>query len=249
MQPEPSYPRLQKYIAQCGISSRRHAEELILAGRVRVNGQVVDTLGSRVRPGDAVALDDRLIEPEARRIVILYHKPLGEVCTADDPQGRVTVLDRFKSLGLRVYPVGRLDYDSEGALLLTNDGALTERLLHPRHTVKKVYLARVEGLVDPAKLRALSVGVDIGDAVTAPADVRLIRQTDTESVLLFTIHEGRNRQIRRMAEAVGHRVLKLRRVQFGPVQLGNLARGEWRELDGGEIARLYDAAKPDGNCD
>lgn len=240
MQTEQTGVRLQKYLAQCGAASRRHAEEMIVAGRVAVNGALVGELGTRVQPGDVVMLDGRPVQPEQRHVVILYHKPMGEVSTADDPQGRPTVLDKFRDYGVRLYPIGRLDYDSEGVLLLTNDGALTERLLHPRHIVEKTYLARLDGLISQTAIESLRRGVDIGDGVTSPAAVRLIRQTDTESVVLVTIHEGRNRQIRRMAEAAGYRVLKLRRVQFGPINLGDLQRGDWRELAREEVDRLYE---------
>jgi pseudouridine synthase len=215
---------------------------MITAGRVSVNGAVVDELGARVAAGDEVALDGRLVQPEASHVVIAYHKPMGEIATSSDPLGRATVMDRFRDYPARLYPIGRLDYDSEGLLLLTNDGALTERLLHPRHGVIKTYLARISGGITQSALERLRAGVDIGDGQTAPADARLIRRSQSESVLLMSIHEGRNRQVRRMCEAVGFPVTRLRRVRFGPIQLGELKRGGWRELTAAEIESLRSAA-------
>ena len=230
--------RLQKYLASCGIASRRQAEEIISAGRVTINGIVADKPGILVTPGDVVAVDGKPVAPEERKVVILYHKPYGEVSTVSDPEGRPTVLDKFRDIGVRLYPIGRLDWDSEGALLLTNDGDLANKLTHPRYEIEKTYLARLEGQIDNEKVMSLRRGVTLSDGMTAPADARLIRQTETESVLLITIHEGRNRQIRRMAEAVGHRVLKLRRVRFASVDIGALKRGEWRTLMDEEVQTL-----------
>lgn len=230
--------RLQKYMAHCGVASRRHAEELITNGHVSVNGVVTKELGTKVTTTDEVRVRGEIVTPETKRAVILYHKPAGEVCAAYDPEGRPTVLDKFRAYPVRLYPVGRLDWDSEGVLLLTNDGALTEKLLHPRYKVEKTYLARLQGLISHSAIMNLRQGVDIGDGMTAPAKVLLIRTTDTESVLLITIREGRNRQIRRMAEAVGLPVLKLRRVKFATVDLGELERGAWRELTAEEIEKL-----------
>ncbi|GHU65671.1 pseudouridine synthase [Clostridia bacterium] len=235
--------RLQKYLAMCGIGSRRRCETLITDSRVSVNGAVVSELGSRVGTGDTVTLDGREVKPETERVVILYHKPMGEIVTSSDPMGRATVMDHFRDYPLRLYPIGRLDYDSEGLLLLTNDGALTERLLHPRHEVAKTYLTRVAGDMTETALTSLRKGVDIGDGLAAPADAHVIRRTHSESVLLMTIHEGRNRQVRRMCEAVGFPVTKLRRVQFGPIQLGELKRGQWRELTVSEVQALGDAVR------
>lgn len=230
--------RLQKYMALCGVASRRKSEEMITAGRVAVNGETVQTLGTQVAEGDVVAVDGQVITPEARKVYILYHKPFGEVSTANDPQGRPTVLDRFRDLPERLYPVGRLDFDSEGLLLLTNDGELTQRMLHPSREVDKTYLARVGGELELPAIRALRQGVMLDGQKTSPAEVRVIRRTDAETVALVTIHEGRNRQVRRMFEAVGRTVWMLRRVRFGPLELGGLARGQWRELTEEEVAQL-----------
>jgi len=230
--------RLQKYLALCGVASRRNSEALMLAGRVTVDGVVAGTLGMQVEEGQTVCVDGKLVQPEVRKYYILYHKPMGEVSTASDPEGRPTVLHRFRDIDARLYPVGRLDYDSEGLLLLTNDGDLTQRLLHPSHEVDKTYLARVEGVPTPETLRRLQAGVPLDGHMTAPAKARVIRQGEEDAVVLVTLHEGRNRQVRRMFEALGHRVLLLRRVQFGPLQLGGLKRGQWRELTEAEVERL-----------
>ena len=230
--------RLQKYLAGCGAASRRKCEEFITAGRVTVNGAVVTELGTQVEEGDAVTLDGKPMLPEEKKYYILYHKPMGEVCTASDPQGRATVLDRFRDFPVRLFPVGRLDFDSEGLLLLTNDGEMMQRMLHPSREVDKTYLARVDGDVSLEAIRRLRAGILLDERMTAPAEVRVIRRTGVETVVLVTIHEGRNRQVRRMFDAVGHTVLLLRRVKFGPLEMGELKRGQWRELTEEELARL-----------
>ena len=231
--------RLQKYMAECGVASRRRAEEMILEGKVTVNGVLIDQMGVQVQEGDEVRVEGRLIRPEGEKRYVMYHKPAGEVTTVSDPEGRAAVLDHFRDYPVRLYPVGRLDYDSEGLLLLTNDGALTERMLHPSHLVEKTYLARVTGQVSMDSVRQLRAGVMLDDHKTAPAKVRIIKEETFATVVLVTIHEGRNRQVRRMFEALGHRVLQLRRVKFGPLELGDLPRGQWRELTAEEVRRLH----------
>lgn len=232
--------RLQKYMAMCGVAARRKCEEMIAAGRVRVNGRTVDRMGTQVEEGDRVELDGELLLPQTRMRYILYHKPMGEVTTVADDKGRDTVMDRFRDLPERVYPVGRLDYDSEGLLLLTNDGELAQRLTHPRCEVDKTYLARISGSPDDEAIERLRRGVYMqGDARrTYPARVRVVRRDAFSTDVMVTIHEGRNRQVRRMFEAVGHKVLLLRRVRFGPLSLDGLRRGEWRELTQEEIDSL-----------
>ena len=230
--------RLQKYLALCGVASRRRAEEMIAQGLVQVNGQTICEMGVQVGEGDEVRVRGEVVIPEAKKHYILYHKPMGEVTTVSDPEGRATVMDRFRDYPARLYPVGRLDYDSEGLLLLTNDGDLAERMLHPSREVEKLYLARVTGDVSLEEIRTLRAGVLLDGRKTSPAAVRIIKRETFATVLLITIHEGRNRQVRRMVEAVGHKVLLLRRVKFGPLELGNLARGEWRELTEAEIEKL-----------
>ena len=230
--------RLQKYMAECGVASRRRAEEMILEGKVTVNGVLIDQMGVQVQEGDEVRVEGRLIRPEGEKRYVMYHKPAGEVTTVSDPEGRAAVLDHFRDYPVRLYPVGRLDYDSEGLLLLTNDGALTERMLHPSHLVEKTYLARVTGQVSPEALCRLRGGVMLDDHKTAPAKARIVKEETFATVVLVTIHEGRNRQVRRMFEELGHKVLQLRRVRFGPLELGDLPRGKWRELTTEEVRRL-----------
>ena len=232
--------RLQKYMALCGVAARRKCEEIIASGRVRVNGQVIDQMGAQVEEGDVVELDGAVITPQEQKRYILYHQPAGEVTTVSDEKGRETVMDRFRDFPERIYPVGRLDYDSEGLLLLTNDGELAQRLTHPSCEVDKVYLARVSGNPTNEEIGRLRRGVFMeGDERrTYPAQVRVVRDESLFSDILVTIHEGRNRQVRRMFDAVGHKVLLLRRVRFGPLELGDLKRGQWRELTKEEIARL-----------
>ena len=232
--------RLQKYMAMCGVAARRKCEEIILSGRVKVNGQVVDQMGTQVEEGDVVELDGQVIAIQEQKRYIIYHKPAGEVTTVSDDKGRETVMDRFADFPERIYPVGRLDYDSEGLLLLTNDGEMAQRLTHPSCEVDKVYLARVTGNPSNEAIDRMRRGVYMeGDERrTYPAEVRVIRDEALFSDILVTIHEGRNRQVRRMFDAVGHKVLLLRRVRFGTLELGALRRGEWRELTSEEIKAL-----------
>ena len=233
--------RLQKYMAMCGVAARRKCEEIIGAGRVSVNGQVITEMGTQVEENDEVRVDGVLIRPEEEKRYVLYHKPAGEVTTVSDEKGRETVMDRFRDFPVRLYPVGRLDYDSEGLLLLTNDGELAQRLTHPSCEVDKVYLARVTGNPSNEAIDRLRRGVYMeGDQrKTYPAEVRVVRDESLFSDIVVTIHEGRNRQVRRMFDAVGHKVLLLRRIRFGCVELGDLRRGQWRELTQEEIDALH----------
>ncbi|NLM86904.1 MAG: rRNA pseudouridine synthase [Clostridiales bacterium] len=230
--------RLQKYLASCGVASRRKAEEMIAQGLVSVNGQVVREMGVLVAPGDEVMVEGRRVVPEEEKRYILYYKPVGEVTTVSDPRGRPTVLDHFRDYPVRVFPVGRLDFDSEGLLILTNDGELTQRLTHPSHEVEKRYIARVSNQLSEESLYRLRNGVMIDDRKTAPAKVSVLRKDPFSTDILISIHEGRNRQIRRMVEAVGHEVVRLKRVQYGKLTLGDLERGQWRELTMDEVALL-----------
>ncbi len=231
--------RLQKYLAQSGVASRRRAEELIAAGHVSVNGRTVTEMGVQVdETRDSVAVDGRRVRLESEKHYIAYYKPVGEVTTADDPEGRETVMDKFRDYPVRLFPVGRLDFDSEGLLLLTNDGDMMNRLLHPSHEVPKVYLCMVSNHLTEEELRRLRAGVMLDGRLTSPAQVRVVREEAFSTSVLVTIHEGRNRQVRRMFEAVDHQVLALRRVGFGPIQLGDLPRGRWRRLTEAEIRAL-----------
>ena len=230
--------RLQKYLASCGVASRRAAEKMIADGRVSVDGQTITEMGQQVEIGQDIRVDGRLVTPEPEKRYILYHKPAGEVSTASDPEGRATVLDKFRDFPVRLYPVGRLDYDSEGLLLLTNDGALTERMLHPSMEVEKTYLARVSNELTPDEARRLEAGVIVDGRKTARAKVKILGVKGLYTDVLITIHEGRNRQVRKMVEQVGHQVVLLRRIRFGPLKLGDLPRGMWRELNSDEIRAL-----------
>ena len=232
--------RLQKYMAASGVASRRASEKLIAEGHVAVNGVTVTEMGTQVdETRDRVTVDGKPIRPETDKHYLAYYKPLGEVTTSSDPEGRDTVMDKFRDYPVRLFPVGRLDFDSEGLLLLTNDGDLMQRLLHPSHEVPKIYLCKVSNQVTEEELRRLRAGVTLDDGrLTSPAEVRLIRREAFDSVVLVTIHEGRNRQVRRMFERIGHEVVALRRVGFGPIALGDLPRGQWRKLTDAEIRRL-----------
>jgi 23S rRNA pseudouridine2605 synthase len=223
--------RLNAYLARAGVSSRRGAEELIRSGRVRVNGQVAG-LATFVERGDAVELDGERLEPEELSFVLL-HKPPGVVTTARDPQGRRTVVD-VVGHERRVVPVGRLDADTTGALLLTNDGPLAHRLMHPRYGIEKVYVADVEGQPSPEAIRALAEGVELDDRRTAPARVRRL----ASSTLELALHEGRKHQVKRMCEAVGHPVRRLHRREYAGLTVEGLAPGAWRELRAEEVEVL-----------
>ena len=231
--------RLQKYLAICGVASRRTSEKYILDGHVAVNGNIISEMGIQVdETKDIVTVDGIRILPETEKHYIAYNKPVGEVTTVSDPEGRATVMDKFADYPVRLFPVGRLDYDSEGLLLLTNDGDMMNRVLHPSHEVIKTYWTKISSHVTKEEISALRKGVMIDGKLTSPASVRLIRENTFDTVLLISIHEGRNRQVRKMAEAIGHKVISLRRVGFGPVLLGNLPTGMWRPLSRDEIEKL-----------
>ncbi len=226
--------RLNAYVARAGIASRRGAEELIRAGRVRVNGEIAG-LATFVERSDRVELDGQLLELEALAYVLL-HKPVSVVTTAKDPHGRPTVVD-LVDIPQHIVPVGRLDADTTGALLLTNDGPLSHRLMHPRYEVDKVYEVEVEGEPDDVALRSLAEGVELEDGLTAPAGVRRLGAARLE----LTLHEGRKHQVKRMCEAVGHPVLRLHRREYAGLTLEGIAPGEWRELTAAEVVALQAA--------
>jgi pseudouridine synthase len=244
--------RLQKFLARAGVASRRHAEELIAAGLVTVNGEVVREQGVRVRPGDdEVRVRGKLIQVLGdAHLYLMMNKPINTMTTTNDPEGRRTVLDLLPErwASRRVYPVGRLDWDSEGLLLLTDDGALTLRLTHPRYALPKEYIALVEGEPESAALRRLERGLllDGETRPTSPAQVRPLRVEGGDTWISVEIHEGRNRQVRRMFDAIGHEVLRLRRVRIGPLSLGGLESGETRELRPDEVAALRAAVGLEG---
>jgi pseudouridine synthase len=266
--------RLQKILSQAGVASRRAAEKLIVDGRVSVNGETVRELGTKAEPSDDIRVDGRRVRSAERKRYILLNKPTGYVTTRSDPQRRKTVLDLLGGVREYVYPVGRLDYDTEGLLLLTNDGDLAAQLTHPRHGVPRTYEARVAGIPDDDALERLRRGIPLDGHRTLPAEAQLLsrgarergpaeagrhpgkattagayarneRSRRVHSVVRLTIREGRNRQIRRMLEAVGHPVESLRRVRIGSLSDRQLKPGEWRELTDDELRRLQDlAARP-----
>jgi 23S rRNA pseudouridine2605 synthase len=236
--------RLQKILSTAGVCSRREAEELILEGKVKVNGKTVTELGEKADPDkDVIKVGNRVIgHAPARKTYLLLNKPKGCVTTLKDPQGRRTVIDLLGRVGQRVYPVGRLDYDSEGVLILTNDGEFANALMHPSREAPKTYEVKVRGVMTDGDLRRLAEGVRLEDGMTAPAKVRKRKLVDANSWIEITIHEGRNRQVRRMCEALGHPVLKLKRTKVGPIGLTGVPAGMYRELTPGEVATLLRAA-------
>ncbi len=241
MNDSPSGSRLQKILSQAGVASRRAAEKLIADGRVTVNGKTVLTMGVKAdTQKDDIRVDGRRIRAAARLRYILLYKPTGFVTTRSDPQRRRTVMDLLEGVREYVYPVGRLDYDTEGLLLLTNDGDLAARLTHPRHGVARTYEARVAGMPDREAIDRLRSGIPLDGKRTLPADVLLLNdgRRDRDGVLRLTIREGRNRQVRRMCEAVGHPVQQLKRTKIGAVGDRRMKPGEWRELRPEEVRAL-----------
>ena len=234
--------RLQKYLAHAGIGSRRKCEELIIQGKVTVNGQVV-TLGTKIDPAqDIVKINGQVITKKEAKLYLMLNKPAGYVTTAKDNHGRLTVVDLVKDVKARIYPVGRLDYETEGLLLLTNDGQLAYRLTHPKYEVTKVYEALVQGIPDNTKLQKLRSGITLEDGLTAPAGVQALKKYKDQVLIEISIHEGRNRQVRRMFEAIGHPVLKFKRTQMGPLSI-DIPVGKYRFLTGKEIQALKNHTK------
>jgi len=230
--------RLQKILARAGVASRRAAETLIRAGRVTVNGRVVGELGTKADPSvDDVRLDGERVRAQRFRYLLL-HKPIGVVTTLDDPERRATVRDFLPKGFDRVYPVGRLDYHSSGLLLLTNDGELAARLLHPRYRIPRTYRVKILGRLSPEGLGRLRRGVKLDDGMTGPAEIDVERRLEGKTWLRITIREGKRREIRRMCEALGYRVDRLTRIRFGPIELGRLPAGQWRPLEAPEVEAL-----------
>ena len=239
----PEGVRLQKVLASAGVGSRRKCEDLIEAGRVTVNGEVVDQLGVRVNPDEVViAVDGARISVDSSHVTVVLNKPFGVVSTMSDPQGR-PALDRYVSgYDERLFHVGRLDAETTGVLLLTNDGELANRLAHPTHGVSKVYVAKVRGRVSKHLCTQLKAGVDLDDGPVRATSCTVLDLAADSSLVQVELHEGRNRIVRRMLDKVGHPVLELVRTQFGPVRLGTMAPGEVRELTPTEVGQLMDAA-------
>lgn len=228
--------RLQKYMARCGVASRRKSEEIILSGKVKVNGIVVKELGTTINPNeDIVTVNGKVIKPELKKIYIILNKPTGYVTTLNDEFGRKKVIDLIHGIDERIYPVGRLDYDTSGLLILTNDGNLTYKLTHPSYEVNKVYLAKVEGIPNEDEMFRFRNGLRIDDYITSKAEIDILKKYNNKSLLKIKIHEGKNRQVRKMCEAINHPVIELKRVSFAGINLSNLKPGQWRFMTDNEI--------------
>ncbi len=232
--------RLQKVIAQAGLASRRKAEEMILEKRVKVNGKLVTELGTKVSPKDSIEVDGVQLESEAPVYYLLY-KPTGVISTVKDDKGRKVVLDFLPYVEERIFPVGRLDYDTSGALLLTNDGELANQLMHPKFHFDKEYIVKIKGIPEKRHINAFKKGIRLEEFTTSPAEVRIVSldRQKKQAVLQLIIHEGHNRQIRRMCEALGFEVLKLKRERYGFLDLTGLNPGDSRELKPHEVKKLY----------
>ncbi len=230
--------RLQKYLALCSVASRRASEDIILSGRVSVNGKTVTELGTKVSDGDTVCVDGKEIRLDNKKVYIMLNKPAGCVTTVSDDRGRATVMEYVADIPERIYPVGRLDYNTEGLIFFTNDGDLAYSLTHPKYEKIKVYEVLVKGIVLHGAVDRLMRGVYIDGKKTAPAQAEVIEHRRNTSLVRICIHEGRNRQIRKMCDAVGHSVIALRRVAVDGIELGNLEVGKWRHLTRTEVERL-----------
>lgn len=227
--------RLQKYMASCGVASRRKCEEIILSGEVKVNGVQVLELGTKVNPViDIVEYNGKIIKKEEKKVYIMLNKPEGYITSVKDEKGRATIMDLVKT-EYRLFPIGRLDYDSSGLILLTNDGDIYNKIIHPRVELGKKYIAVVEGEFTKEEEEKFRSGVNIGDYTTAPAEIRTLSTEIGKSTVEIVIHEGKNRQVRRMCAAFNHNVLALKRVAVGELRLGYLNRGEYRELTDKEL--------------
>lgn len=230
--------RINKYIAQAGVASRRKADELIANGNVRINGAVLKEPGYDVADGDVVEVNGRRVQAEEKKVYLLLNKPVGYVTTVSDDRDRATVMDLVADVDARIFPVGRLDYNTSGLLIMTNDGDFAYRLTHPKHEMPKTYRARVSGVLSKEKCARLENGVDIGGYVTSKAKVSVIKGLPKSTIVDITIHEGKNRQVRKMFKAVGNPVQELTRVAIGNVRLGRLAEGHYRKLTREEIEYL-----------
>jgi len=232
--------RLQKFLAHAGVASRRKCEEIISNGRVQIDGKTITAMGTQVTPGkERITVDGKLIGAKEKLVYILLNKPKGYVTTVSDPQGRPIVTSLLQNIKERVFPVGRLDLDTEGALLLTNDGELTQSILHPSNEVFKTYEAEVKGNPKASNLRSLETGIMVENKKTAPAKVRFKRKKKQNSIIEITIHEGRKRQVKKMFQAIGHPVVSLKRLAYGKLGLGNLAVGKYRFLKKNDINLIF----------
>lgn len=230
--------RLNKYIAYAGVCSRRKADELISNGNVKINGVVVKEMGVDVAEGDVVEVNGSVINAEHKNVYVAVNKPLGYITSMEDDKGRATVAELVADIPERLFPVGRLDYNTTGLLIMTNDGQLTYTLTHPKHEVYKTYVAKVAGVISDARIAKLRRGIDIGGFVTSPAKVRLIKQMPRYAIVEIKIREGKNRQVRKMFAAVGNKVQELKRTEMGEIKLGRLMEGHYRKLTRQEIEYL-----------
>ncbi len=232
--------RLQKYLAKCGIASRRKSEEFIAQGRVKVDGQIITSMGTLITPGkQTVHFDNKEVQASEELIYILLNKPKGYVTTLSDPQGRPIVTSLLQGIGQRVFPVGRLDLDTEGALILTNDGNLAQSIQHPSNEVNKTYEAEVRGHPGKNTVRQLEKGILLENKQTAPATIRIQKRKKKTSVMIITIHEGRKRQVKKMFQAVSHPVISLKRLAYGRLTLDGLASGKYKILTQNELKRIF----------
>jgi len=232
--------RLQKVLAKAGVASRRGAEEIIRQGKVKVDGKVVTEMGTKVDPDiQVIECNGIRLEAPEKKVYILLHKPAGYLSTVDDPQGRPIVTDLLKNIKERVYPVGRLDLDTEGALLLTNDGELAQKILHPSHEVNKTYVVKVKGQPDKKNLDLLSKGIVLEGRKTWPAHIEVLKTETQSTAIRITIHEGRKRQVRKMFDAIGHSVMELKRTAYGQLKLGKLGPGKYRFLTLEDIKSIF----------
>lgn len=230
--------RLQKYMSRCGIASRRKSEELILEGRVKVNNVIINELGFKINSEqDEVLVDNILIKPAEKSIYIMLNKPEGVISSVKDDRNRKTVIDVI-GIKEKIFPIGRLDYDTSGLLLLTNDGEIYNKIIHPRKKVNKVYIAKVKGIFSEEEMKVFENGVDIGDYITARSKIEILKKYFNSCEVKITIHEGKNRQVRRMCSALNHEVISLKRISIGEIALTDLEKGKWRNLYQKEIEYL-----------
>lgn len=234
--------RLQKFLADAGVASRRKCEELIAQGRVEVDGRAVSAPGTKVIGNETITVDGKEVKTDRKKVYILLNKPVGYISSARDQFSRKTVLDLVDTVNERIYPVGRLDYDTSGLILLTNDGEFANLMMHPSHETEKVYRAVVKGKLGDDEIKMLHDGIAINGYVTSPAKVRVTETGRSDSTVEITIHEGRNRQVRHMFEALNHPVLHLKRVAIGPVKISGLEEGKWRYLSRNELEEIRNNA-------
>jgi 23S rRNA pseudouridine2605 synthase len=232
--------RLQKYIAQCGIASRRKAEELIAEGRIAIDGVKVTEMGIRVIPGKSkITFDGKLVEEREQLVYYLLNKPKGYVTTLSDPQGRPIVTSLVKNSKARIFPVGRLDLDTEGALILTNDGEFAQKIQHPSHDIDKTYEALVKGCPQKAKIALLARGIFLEGKMTSPAAIKVVSKAGKNCLMQITIHEGRKRQVKKMFDFIGHPVIHLKRTAYGKLTLGRIALGDFKQLNPSELNKIF----------